>query len=136
MLRGSSGNALSLGGVAIAPAAWTPVDASGASLTFTSVSASYTQLGNMIFASYCLTFPVTADATAAKIGGLPVAVPNKTYVKNAGAIDGNGQNVAGAFTRPVAASSTFTIIGGNGVAATNVSLSTLTLSGCVIYPAA
>lgn len=50
---------------------WTPVDASGAALTFTSESGTYTKIGNLVIAPFSLTFPATADASAATIGGLP-----------------------------------------------------------------
>jgi hypothetical protein len=55
-----------------APAAWTPTDASGASLTFSSVSANYTQIGNMVFAYAAVAYPSTASSSNAAIGGLPV----------------------------------------------------------------
>lgn len=61
------------------PTTWTPTDASGAGLIFTGVSASYTKIGNMVYAYAALTYPSTADASAAKIGGLPVTVPNQDY---------------------------------------------------------
>lgn len=52
---------------------WTPVDASGAGLTFTSVVAGFTRLGNLLFYYGTLTYPTTADVTAALLGGLPIA---------------------------------------------------------------
>lgn len=50
---------------------WTPIDASGASLTFTSVSGNYTRIGRMVIALCSLTYPSTANASSALIGGLP-----------------------------------------------------------------
>jgi hypothetical protein len=50
---------------------WTPIDSSGAGLTFTSTAGSYTKIGNLCYVSGALTFPSTADASSAIIGGLP-----------------------------------------------------------------
>lgn len=63
----------------VAPAAWTPTDASGGSLTFTSVSAEYAVVGNILLLSAQLTYPSTADTHAAAIGGIPYTLPNKGY---------------------------------------------------------
>lgn len=60
---------------------WTPIDSSGAGLTFTSVSSGYTKLGNMVFAYASLTYPTTVDATSAVIGGLPTTVANAVYAR-------------------------------------------------------
>ena len=57
---------------------WTPVDGSGAGLAFTSVSGYYIKIGSLIVAQFSLTYPATADATAAKIGGLPFACSAST----------------------------------------------------------
>jgi len=50
---------------------WTPTDASGAGLTFTTSNTNYTKVGNTVFVTGVVTFPATADASAAQIGGLP-----------------------------------------------------------------
>ena len=55
---------------------WTPVDASGAGLTFTGANGYYTKIGKLVFAQGTVTFPATADAATASIGGLPFTVPN------------------------------------------------------------
>lgn len=52
--------------------AWTPVDASGAALTFAAASGAHLQLGHLLVAQFNVTYPATANASAAKIGGLPV----------------------------------------------------------------
>jgi hypothetical protein len=53
---------------------WTPIDSSGAALSFSSVTGKYTKIGNMVSVYGVFTFPVTADATSALIGGLPFHV--------------------------------------------------------------
>jgi hypothetical protein len=52
---------------------WTPADASGAGLTFTSVTARYTKIGNVVYINAILTYPTTVDVSQAKISGLPFA---------------------------------------------------------------
>jgi hypothetical protein len=62
-----------------AGASWIPTDQSGAGLTFISVSAEYDQIGDRVFVSAEFTYPVQADPSINKVGGLPVAVRNKGY---------------------------------------------------------
>jgi len=50
---------------------WTPIDSSGNSLTFTGVSAYYTKIGDMVFATFQLTYPASASSFTNVIGGLP-----------------------------------------------------------------
>jgi hypothetical protein len=53
---------------------WTPVDASGASLTFTSPGGTYTKIGRMYFWQAALVYPSTANASNSLIGGLPAVI--------------------------------------------------------------
>jgi hypothetical protein len=62
---------------------FTPTDASGAGLAFTSPVGYYRRVGNVVFVWGSLTFPSTADATTAKIGGLPFTSANLTTAANA-----------------------------------------------------
>jgi hypothetical protein len=50
---------------------WTPVDGSGASLSFTGVSGSYTKVGRCVTAFAEVTYPITASGLNGIIGGLP-----------------------------------------------------------------
>jgi len=50
---------------------WTPIDSSGSGLTFTGVSAYYTKIGDMVFATFALTFPGSSSSALNVIGGLP-----------------------------------------------------------------
>ncbi len=52
---------------------WTPTDGSGAGLSFTVTYAKYTRIGNLVTVNAVLTYPATANASAAKISGLPFA---------------------------------------------------------------
>lgn len=55
---------------------WTPTDASGASLSFSNVSAQYTRIGRMVFAYCRLTYPSTVNGNTAIVGGLPFTIQN------------------------------------------------------------
>lgn len=55
---------------------WTPVDTSGANLTFTVTGAAYRKIGSIVFVNLAITYPVTADANFARIGGLPFTSTN------------------------------------------------------------
>lgn len=50
---------------------WTPADASGAALSLTVTSATYARSGRIGVLEFDITYPVTADVSAAKISGLP-----------------------------------------------------------------
>lgn len=50
---------------------WTPIDSSGAGLTFTSVSGTYVKIGTLVHIQMFLIYPATASGAGALIGGLP-----------------------------------------------------------------
>lgn len=51
---------------------WTPIDTSGAGLTFDpGTTGMYTRIGNVVFVSASVRYPVTANANGASISGLP-----------------------------------------------------------------
>ena len=58
---------------AIGSTGWVPADASGAGLSFTSVSAQYIKIGCVVFIQGKLTYPATASGSAAVLSGLPFA---------------------------------------------------------------
>lgn len=59
---------------------WTPIDASGAGLTFTLVSPStYTKIGREILLHFDVTYPITADGSNAAIGGMPFTCNASIY---------------------------------------------------------
>jgi hypothetical protein len=71
---------------------WTPIDASGAGLTFITPDAKYTRIGQFVSANGFVIYPATADANQAIIGGLPFTVgtgnatgSTVTYVNTANA---------------------------------------------------
>ena len=50
---------------------WTPSDASGASLTLTVFVNTYYKIGKLVYVTFVVIYPSTADTSAAVIGGLP-----------------------------------------------------------------
>ena len=50
---------------------WTPTDASGASLSFTTASCRYTKIGRLVAIQGQITYPITANASNAIWGGFP-----------------------------------------------------------------
>ena len=62
---------------------WTPIDASGAGLSFTNNEGSYEKIGRQFRAGFVLTYPATADVSNAIIGGLPFTVSNNSYARQA-----------------------------------------------------
>lgn len=58
----------------VAAGSWTPNDASGAALVFTSVSGEYCRIGNMVFIGGQVIYPTTTNTGNAFIGGLPFNV--------------------------------------------------------------
>jgi len=55
---------------------WTPIDSSGASLTFTVLDARYTKIGRQVQCFAQITYPTTANGSNATIGGLPFTQAN------------------------------------------------------------
>jgi hypothetical protein len=115
----------------VSPGSWTPTDASGASLTFTGVSAGYTRLGNMVFAYAQLTYPSTASASNAIIGGFPLTVANAPYAQQCQI---SYASLAGAlYLLPVQASTTAKFFTNAGQV-TNVTLTGAQVIFECIYP--
>jgi hypothetical protein len=114
---------------------WTPTDASGAGLSFTGVSASYTQIGNMVFYYAQLTYPTTASGSNAAIGGLPVNVANANYAQNYGSAKSAGVSTL-QLTQVVKNAATMNLLTSASAAVTNTTLSTniVVISG--FYPVA
>lgn len=114
---------------------WTPFDASGASLTFTGVSAQYTKIGNRVFADFQFTFPSTANGANNVISGLPYAntAANSTRQGNI-TFPGNGTAMYAVIG--IGPLTTFNFFGSTGNLLTNANLSTLTIIGSMHYQTA
>jgi hypothetical protein len=53
---------------------WTPVDGSGAGLTFTGVFGSYVKIGQLVFVITTFTYPSTANTSNGLVNGLPFTI--------------------------------------------------------------
>lgn len=110
---------------------WTPTDASGAGLTFASVSATYERVGRQVTARCAFTFPATADASAALVGGLPYTVANASDARQ-GFVSLTSEST---FARPVptANATTVQLTTATGANITNATMSGDTCWFTVIY---
>lgn len=115
-----------------ATGSWTPADASGAGLSFTSVNATYTRIGNLVIANCFFVYPATADGSNALISGLPFTSRNIASSQQGGVSFTSDQtNAAKAF---VGQNTQQVFVYTNAsVRATNAQLSGDTLSMQFIY---
>jgi len=110
---------------------WTPTDASGAGLTLTvNGTQFYTKVGRTVTVSFNITYPATADASFAILGGLPftsVAMSHQAVIYNSlnliGTVGGSSTSLilflTSTYTQPI-----------------NSQLSTLNVQGTLTYQAA
>jgi hypothetical protein len=114
---------------------WTPTDASGAGLSFTATSNNcfYTKIGNQVTCVFSLTYPSTASAAAATIGGLPFTSKNTSASVAGGftTFTSNGSDVVFLIATNDTIFGIRSITGISGV--TNVSLSTAQIRGVLQY---
>lgn len=116
--------------------AWTPTDASGASLTFTSVTARYTKVGKMVTAMFRLTYPSTANGSLASVGGFPVAMSsNFTAATNiaAGSCFSSAASNANFMVQMQAGATAINFFNNAGSIQANSALSTLVISCVLTY---
>ena len=105
---------------------WTPTDASGASLTFTSATGRYTRVGNVVFLFGFVQYPVTASGANASIGGLPFTVNSNSSALQGAVTYSQVATVRSIGVNPSTTNTTVYTFA--GVAVTNA-----TLSGTVLY---
>lgn len=59
---------------------WTPVDGSGAGLSFTvGATSNYIKIGRLVLFNFYITYPSTSSTATASIGGLPYAVTSSGF---------------------------------------------------------
>lgn len=112
--------------------AWTITDASGAGLTFTSVSCSAVKLGQLAVAGFELVFPSTANGSAARFGGLPWTVNATPSNGWAGVV---GYTDSAIDFRFLASGTSLFPYKTDGSQPTNANLSLKSVRGVVIYRA-
>jgi hypothetical protein len=105
---------------------WTPADASGATLTFTSITATYGRLSNRINFTMNLTYPTTASGASAVISGLPVAAFGITTVS--GIAYGLGA-IVGKINASGTSLTLYSAATGNVITNSSLSGLTITISG-------
>jgi len=108
---------------------WTPTDASGASLSFSTGPAYYTKVGRLVTASFIVTYPATASGATANIS-LPITGISST----GGAFfiyQTNGVNY-----RAYVTGTSIQFVTLNGVGVANSSMSTFRFDGVITYIAA
>jgi hypothetical protein len=113
---------------------WTPIDSSGAGLSFTiSGTSTYTKIGQQVICRATLTYPTTASGSNAVIGGLPFATGSNG--------PGSGQMFVSATNAAVtiqggyvpSASTLVTFAGPAGGLVSNASMSAAVVYFTVIY---
>ena len=111
---------------------WTPTDASGASLTFTSVNATYTKIGNQVIARFVLVYPSTASGATSLIGGLPFTVANNQSARQ-GVVTWADESTL-AYFLPTNNNTNFSPRDFSGNTIANSVLSVNQMFGTIIYP--
>lgn len=112
---------------------WTPVDGSGAGLTFSTAVGHYTKIGRMVTVVFNVVYPSTANASAARVGGLPFTSANTANNLSNGSFS---INTSAQIAEPsiLANSTNFAaLVTAAGTSATNANLSLATLSGGLTY---
>jgi hypothetical protein len=118
---------------------WTPVDRSGASLSFTAVAGTYTRIGRTVIAQCTLTYPSTANASDASFS-LPIAMTTANTNFGGAAIGSVGALAKNNVTALIktgatpATDSRIALITYNGAGAvTNANMSLVTIVVSVTY---
>lgn len=111
---------------------FTPIDASGAGLTFTNALGLYFKIADLVIAHLRVTYPATANGAAAKIGGLPFAV-NASFSMAGGGMIGYSAVTSLSRVSPDPGATTFGLYTADGVGVLNSALSASDNYLCVIY---
>ena len=116
---------------------WTPIDSSGASLTFSTANGYYTKVGRLVTLTAVVTYPTTASTSSAQIGGFPFAnatVAGGNALPTGGFLIGSDCGLNLNF-RIAAGAATSTLIssGGTFTAVTNVNLTAKIVQFIYVY---
>jgi hypothetical protein len=112
---------------------WTPVDGSGAGLTFSAASGNYTKVGRVVTVVFNVVYPSTANANAARIGGLPFTAANTSNGFSAGCFNVNTSAQVAQPSIVANATNFAALITNAGISATNADLSLATMQGGLTY---
>ena len=113
---------------------WTPIDSSGASLSFTGTSGNchYTKIGNQVTCVFNLVYPVTVSGAGPVIGGLPFTAKSTTNSVAGGFVTYTNSSLAFNFLVG-SGGTTFIPYATNGVGFTNAQFSTFIFRGVITY---
>lgn len=111
---------------------WTPVDASGAGLSFTTPEGYYVKIGRQVTAWGYLVYPSTANGSNSVIGGFPFTAANFGSTGSGGMIGYSNESTFVRIYAPTNGTTAvpYTSIGGR---ITNATFSTDSLYICVTY---
>jgi hypothetical protein len=113
---------------------WTPNDASGASLSFTGIVATYTKIGRQVTCAFTLQYPSTASSAVASIGGLPFTVQNPGDAIYGGYVVYTGYSIAPIQLLCSGGGTNISFwTGGNNNSPTNLGMSGRIIRAVVIY---
>jgi hypothetical protein len=108
---------------------WTLADASGAGLSLTVTSATYVKIGSLVVIFAVFTYPLTVDASVAKVSGLPFT--STSIIQGIGCTPtAKAYNIYGA-----SGSTTVNLFQQNGANYTNAVLSGVTVNFTCQYTA-
>lgn len=114
---------------------WTPIDSSGAVLVFTAATGTWTRQGDDVVLFGQVTYPVTADVTAAKIGGFPFTTANVASSRSGGMLNVSTSTIAKRLYPEKNATTTAVLTETSG-AATNANCSAAIFEFVIMYTAA
>ena len=113
---------------------WTPTDASGAALAFTSVTGNYIRVGNSVTAYFSVTYPTTASGNDASIGGLPFTSSSSAAVPNPGMLTvGYTDSLLSILGVCATSASNFGLYLNTGSTVTNLQMSAKLIRGVFTY---
>jgi hypothetical protein len=112
---------------------WTPVDGSGAGLTYASATGYYTKIGRIVTVVFNVVYPATASASAARIGGLPFTSANTGSGLSNGCFNTNNSGQAIQPSIVINDTNFAALVVAAGISATNTQLTGATLRGGLTY---
>ena len=111
---------------------WTPVDASGASLSFSGAAGTYVKIGFQVTAWGYFIYPSTANGNNSQIGGLPFTSASPAQTRGGGMIGYSSESTFARILGPSGAT-TITPYTAAGLRITNATFSGDELYICVTY---
>ena len=106
---------------------WTPADGSGAGLTFSTATGTYTRIGRSVTLQFVVAYPITISVVSAKISGMPFTALNQS----AGSCINNKINAAPLTGTGTTSISLFDLNGLNNLS--NSAFSNGTIIGTITY---